>query len=199
LVLNYTITENEIRLDERRHENVPTRFIQYPGPLNIGVKSACTHDLSVLNVDGKMVAETDVNYTPSEEIGVVACIQMIDNPGCMVFTSDQNFKLNCSPRIVDVLFIQSHIPFSYKYADRSEVKRIDIFMQHEEAERLLSPALLNKLDEHDMIAIKPITKNKMVEELLTTIGKKLHSEHLCEYLHEIIVCLNEVGTWRSRF
>ncbi len=117
----------------------------------------------------------------------------------MVFNAADNYALNCSPKIIDVLFIQSHIPFSYKYADMSQVKRLDMFIQQKDAERLLSNSLLNKLDEHDMITLKAESRNKAVEELLTAIGKKLYSEHLCKYLHELIICLNELGKWRSRF
>jgi hypothetical protein len=146
-----------------------------------------------------MLVETDINYHPSEEIGVVACIQQIENPGCMVFSADQNYALNCSPQIVDILFIQSHIPFSHKYADRSQIKRVDLFFQQKEAERLLNSSILNKLDEHDLIAIKSETRNKKIEELLSTIGKKIQGENVCKHIHELIVCLNELGKWRSRF
>jgi len=146
-----------------------------------------------------MMVETDINYHPTEEIGIVACIQLIENPGCMVFSAEKNFALNCSPRIIDVLFIQSHIPFTFTYADRSVVKRIDMFIGKNEAEKLLNPSLLNKIDEHDMIAIKVDSRYKMVEELLDTINKKLQGEHLCKYLHELLICLNEIGKWRSRF
>jgi hypothetical protein len=172
---------------------------QYPGPLQVGIKKTCTHDVSVLNVEGRMLVETDINFSATEEIGVVACIQQIENPGCMVFNAEQNFALNCSPQIIDIIFIQSHIPFSHKYADRSYVKRVDLFLPQKEAERLLNSELLNELDQHDMISIKSETKNKKLAELLETIGKKLNSEHLCKHLHELIVCLNELGKWKSRF
>lgn len=143
--------------------------------------------------------ETDINFNASEEIGVVACIQQIENPGCMVFSADENFALNCSPEIIDIIFIQSHIHFTHKYADRSYVKRVDLFLPQKEAERLLSSELLNKLDQHDMISIKPETKNKKLSDLLGAIGKKINSEQLCKHLHELIVCLNELGKWKSRF
>jgi hypothetical protein len=199
LVLSYTITNEEIRIQEKKNGHAGQDYFQYPGPLQVGVKKTRTHDLSILNVDGKMLVETDINYHPSEEIGVVACIQQIENPGCMVFSADQNYALNCSPQIVDILFIQSHIPFSHKYADRSQIKRVDLFFQQKEAERLLNSSILNKLDEHDLIAIKSETRNKKIEELLSTIGKKIQGENVCKHIHELIVCLNELGKWRSRF
>jgi hypothetical protein len=74
-----------------------------------------------------------------------------------------------------------------------------MFIHQREAEKLLSPSLLNKIDEHDMIAIRADSRNQMVEELLTTINKKLQGDHLCQYLHELIVCLNENGKWKPRF
>jgi hypothetical protein len=184
---------------ERQNGDVADNFLHYPGPLQVRIKKTCSHELSILNIDGRMMVETDINYQPSNEIGVVACIQQIDNPGCMVFSADQNFALNCSPRIIDVLFIQSHIPFTFKYADRSVVRRVDMFIHQREAEKLLSPSLLNKIDEHDMIAIRADSRNQMVEELLTTINQKLQGDHLCQYLHELIVCLNENGKWKPRF
>ena len=146
-----------------------------------------------------MIVETDINYHPNDAIGIVACIQQIDNPGCMVFSAEQNYALNCSPKITDVLFIQSHIPFTYKYADRTVVRRVDMFMHQKEAERLLSPSLLNTIDENDMVSIKTDSRNNMMHELLETINKKIQGEHLCKYLHELLVCLNETGKWRSRF
>jgi len=204
VVLSYTIANEEIRLNEKNsHSNIYDlnnyNLLQYPGPLHVRTKRACSREVSVLNVDGRMLVETDINYHPSQEIGVVATIQIIENPGCMVFNADQNFSLNCSPRIIDVLFIQSHIPFTFKYADRSIVKRVDIFIPQKEAEKLLNLSLLNHIDEHDMISIKADSRNKMVEELLDTINKKLQGEHLCKYLHELIICLNEIGKWKSRF
>jgi hypothetical protein len=200
LVLSYTIANEEIRLQEKRNGySSQGGYFQYPGPLQVGIKKTCTHDLSVMNVEGRMLVETDISYQPSEQIGVVACIQQVENPGCMVFSAEQNFALNCSPKIIDILFVQSYIPFTHKYADRSDIKRVDLFIQQKEAERLFNPILLNKLDEHDMIAIKAETKNKRVEELLSAIGKKIQGENLCKYLHELIVCLNELGKWRSRF
>ena len=152
-----------------------------------------------MNVEGRMLVETDINFRATEEIGVLVCIQQVQNPGCMVFNADENFALNCSPEITDVIFIQSHIPFSHKYADRSYVKRIDLFLPQKEAERLLNNELLNKLDEHDMISLKSETKNKRLGELLDNIGRKLNTEQLCKHLHEMIVCLNEIGKWKSRF
>jgi hypothetical protein len=199
LVLSYTIANKEIQLQEKKSGSSGQGHFQYPGPLQVGIKKSCTHDLSVLNVDGKILAETDINYHASEQIGVVASIQQIENPGCMVFSSNQNYSLNCSPQIVEILFIQSHIPFTHKYADRTQIRRVDIFIQQKEAERLLSNAILNKLDEHDMIAIKPETRHKKVEELLINIGKKINSESFCKHLHELIVCLNDLEKWRSRF
>jgi hypothetical protein len=199
LVLSYTVNNEEIQLQEKRNGYGHLSQYQYPGPLQVGVKKACSHELSILNIEGKILAETDINYKPSQEIGVLACIQQVDNGGCMVFNSNQHFSLNCSPKIVDVLFIQSHLPFTFKYADRSEIRRVDMFMQQKEAERLLNGSLLNQLDEHDMIEIKAENKKKVVEELLGIIGKKIQSEHLCKYLHELIVCINEIGKWKSRF
>lgn len=199
LVLTYTVTNEEIRLEEKRNGHGHMSQYQYPGPLQVGVKKACTHDLSVMSIEGKILAETDISYRPTEEIGVVACIQQVENAGCMVFNSDQNFALNCSPKIIDVLFIQSHLPFTFKYADRSEIKRVDIFLTQKEAEKLLNGSLLNQLDEHDMLTVKAENKNKVVEELLGVIGKKIQSEHLCKYLHELIIYINEIGKWKSRF
>ena len=198
-MLSYTIANEEIKLQERKNGQSGLSHFQYPGPLQVGLKKTCTHDLSMLNVDGRMIVETDINYHPTEEIGIVASVQHIENPGCMVFSSEKNFALNCSPQILDILFIQSHIPFAHKYADRSQVKRVDLFIPQKEAERLLNSSLLNKLDEHDMISIKPEARNKKVEELLATISKKIQSEHLCKHLHELIVSLNELEKWRSRF
>jgi hypothetical protein len=198
-VLSYTVANENICLKERHDSDPAQNVLYYPGPLQVRIKKTCSQELSILNVDGRMIVETDINYHPSSEIGIVACIQQIDNPGCMVFSADQNFALNCSPRIVDVLFIQSHIPFTFKYADRSVVRRVDIFIHQKEAEKLLSPFLLNKIDEHDMIAIRTDSRNKIVEELLETINKKLQGDHLCRYLHELIVCLNENGKWKPRF
>ena len=199
MVLTYTIANKEIQLQEKKNGFTGQGLFQYPGPLQVGVKKTCTHDLSVLNVDGKILAETDINYQASEQIGVIASIQQIENPGCMVFSADQNYSLNCSPQIIEILFIQSHIPFSHKYADRSHIRRVDMFIQQKEAERLLNPSILNKLDEHDMISIKSETKNKKVEELLINIGKRINSDSICKHMHELIVCLNDFGKWRSRF
>lgn len=199
VVLSYTIANEKIYVKERYNSDSNYSSLQYPGPLQVRIRQTCSHELNVLNVDGRMMVETDINYHPTEEIGIVACIQLIDNPGCMVFSAEQNFALNCSPKIIDVLFIQSHIPFTFKYADRSVVKRIDMFIGKNEAEKLLNPSLLNKIDEHDMIAIKVDSRHKMVEELLDTINKKLQGEHLCKYLHELLICLNEIGKWKSRF
>ncbi len=199
MVLSYTIDKQEIRIQDRKNGHSNHSTFQYPGPLQVGIKKTCTHDVSLLNVEGRMLVETDINFNASEEIGVVACIQQIENPGCMVFNAEENFALNCSPEIIDIIFIQSYIPFTHKYADRSYVKRVDMFLPQKEAERLLSSELLNKLDEHDMIAIKSETKNKKIGELLATIGKKINSEHLCKHLHELIVCLNELGKWKPRF
>jgi len=199
LILSYTIDKDEIKLQDRKNGNSNHSNFQYPGPLQVGIKKTCTHDVSVMNVEGRMLVETDINFNATEEIGVVACIQQIENPGCMVFSAEENFALNCSPEIIDIIFIQSHIPFTHKYADRSYVKRVDMFIPQKEAERLLNSELLNKLDEHDMIAIKSESKNKKLGELLGTIGKKINSEQLCKHLHELIVCLNELGKWKSRF
>lgn len=199
VVLSYTIANEKIYVKERYNSDSNYSSLQYPGPLQVRIRQTCSHELNVLNVDGRMMVETDINYHPTEEIGIVACIQLIDNPGCMVFSAEQNFALNCSPKIIDVLFIQSHIPFTFKYADRSVVKRIDMFIGKNEAEKLLNPSLLNKIDEHDMIAIKVDSRYQMVEELLDTINKKLQGEHLCKYLHELLICLNEIGKWKSRF
>jgi hypothetical protein len=199
MILSYTIANERISFKERNNGYGDAETLQYPGPLQIRIKKSCSHDLSILNIDGRMMVETDINYHPAEGIGILACIQQVDNPGCMVFSADQNFALNCSPKITDILFIQSHIPFTYKYADRSVVKRVDMFMYQKEAERLLSPSLLNTIDEHDMVSIKADSKDKAVEELLQTINKKIQGEHLCKYLHELLVCLNETGKWRSRF
>jgi hypothetical protein len=79
------------------------------------------------------------------------------------------------------------------------VKRVDIFIEQQEAERLLNPALLNKIDIHDMITMKADSSNKTIEELLDSIGKKITGQHLCKYLHELIICMNEIGKWKSRF
>jgi len=199
LVLSYTIDNDEIKLQDRKNGHSNHSNFQYPGPLQVGIKKTCTHNVSVLNVEGRMLVETDINFNATEEIGVVACIQQVENPGCMVFSAEENFALNCSPDIIDIIFIQSHIPFTHKYADRSYLKRVDMFIPQKEAERLLNSELLNKLDEHDMIAIKSETKNKKLGELLATIGKKINSEQLCKHMHELIVCLNELGKWKSRF
>ena len=199
LVLSYTIANKEIQLQEKKNGSIGQGHFQYPGPLQVGIKKSCTHEISVLNVDGKILTETDINYQASEQIGVVASIQQIENPGCMVFSAGQNYSLNCSPQIIEVLFVQSHIPFSHKYADRSQIRRVDMFIQQKDAERLLSTPILNKLDEHDMIAIKSETKNKKIEELLLNIGKRISSDSICKHMHELIVCLNDFGKWRSRF
>ena len=199
MVLSFTISNEQIKLQDRNNGHSSETSFQYPGPLQVGIKKTCTHDVSLMNVEGRMLVETDINFRATEEIGVLVCIQQVQNPGCMVFNADENFALNCSPEITDVIFIQSHIPFSHKYADRSYVKRIDLFLPQKEAERLLNNELLNKLDEHDMISLKSETKNKRLGELLDNIGRKLNTEQLCKHLHEMIVCLNEIGKWKSRF
>jgi hypothetical protein len=127
-VLSYTIANEEIKLKDQKNGNSNLSHFQYPGPLQVGIKKTCTHDLSILSVDGKILAETDISYNATDQLGVVACVQHIENPGCMVFSAEQNFALNCSPLIVDILFIQSHIPFMHKYADRSYVRRVDLFI-----------------------------------------------------------------------
>jgi hypothetical protein len=197
VVLSYTISNQNIFLKDRDTEQA-TQQLRYPG-LQVGIAKACTHALSLMSVDGILMVETDINYQPSQEPGVLVCIQQVENPGCMVFSAADHFALNCSPKITDILFIQNHIPFSFKYADRTKVKRVDIFIEQQEAERLLNPALLNKIDIHDMITMKADSSNKTIEELLDSIGKKITGQHLCKYLHELIICMNEIGKWKSRF
>src|SRR5215471_12656654 len=68
VVLSYTIANERISFKERNSVYGNSETLQYPGPLQIRIKQSCLHDLSILNVDGRMMVETDINYHPNEAI-----------------------------------------------------------------------------------------------------------------------------------